>query len=174
MVNNLKHITRPEIALKIADTGTFVSHGSNGHYDGGMNFIGVLGQNQNTQPRGTGATIICEWPGKVSTPLPYDYPGPKNPNELMDFNGSSQKYSNNDPRYLLPNGSCGLLVKDILFDNEEKLLEGWCYFKGGIRKRLYKCKVGRGALLFEARRYLARVQKRCQAGEIKVNVVYVP
>lgn len=60
--------------------------------------------------------------GEISEPRDtYDIAGMK-PNILYDFNGSGQHFDNPDPRYLLPVGSTGLILKHVVIDNEDELL----------------------------------------------------
>lgn len=108
---DLVHITSPEVGMEMIASGAYRSFNNFGHYDGGMNFCGVLGQVPNTHPKGQGARLHCKWDGPVSVPLPpaaYDY---HTPNVLFDFNGSGQHYQNKDPRYFLPYGSAVQVLK---------------------------------------------------------------
>ena len=55
----------------------------------------------------------------------HDIAGMK-PNILYDFNGSGRHFDNLDPRYLLPVGSKGLILKHIVINDEDELLRIWC------------------------------------------------
>jgi hypothetical protein len=143
---NLIRITSPILALKIfKDKAYFQSH-PQGHYDAGMNFLGVLGQNSNTQPTKVGAKVYFEWdnskPNSVSPPLPPSVTSHHTPNVLFDFNGSGEHETNNDPRYFLPYGSSGLILKKIELEaqyDEQKLVKEWCNYKKGLYP--YVCKL---------------------------------
>jgi hypothetical protein len=174
MLSNLIHITAARIVFEIVEKGAFHSNGVNQHYDGGMNLLGVLGQYANTEPKCSGARLICSWAGKVSSPLPFTYTGPQSKNVMLDFNGSGAHFPSNDPRYLLPNGSAELIVDDIQFDSDDQLLEGWCYFRSGTRAKLHKRGLFPKVLLWEAKREVSQIRLKCKNGEIKLNVKYVP
>ena len=49
-MTDLIHITSPERALNIISKGAYITDNNPGHYDAGMNFLGVLGEYPNTQP----------------------------------------------------------------------------------------------------------------------------
>ena len=70
-MTDLIHVTSPERALNIIREGAYITDNNPGHYDAGMNFLGVLGEYANTQPT-RGAKIHFKWHGEVSDPLPYD------------------------------------------------------------------------------------------------------
>jgi hypothetical protein len=82
VTRGLRHITSVSNALLIAETGVFHSGCKAQSYDGGMNFLGVLGENSNTQPRERGAELLCSWIGKVSAPLLWDEPVTHEENKL--------------------------------------------------------------------------------------------
>ena len=101
-------------------------------YDGGMNFLGTLGEVPVHELGNRSATLCFEWRGEISEPRDtYDIAGMK-PNVLYDFNGSGRHFDNPDPRYLLPVGSKGLILKHIVINNEEELLRIWC-----CRRKIY-------------------------------------
>jgi hypothetical protein len=169
-VVNLTHITWPLAALKIATTHTFLSPHNPGGYDGGMNFLGMLGEAGNTQPSGRGATLVCSWMGKVSAPLPHDAYGASTPDVLYDFNGSGEHFANNDPRYFLPFDSAGLVLDEVHFDSYDALLEGWCYLRGGLYAWLYEKGLFRSLLLQRARKDVAKLNGNCRRGVIQLAV----
>lgn len=117
----LIHITSPENALSMISEGAYCTGNNPGHYDAGMNFLGVLGEYKNTQPKKRGALVHCEWHGKVSAPFSYDQYNYHTPDILFDFNGSGLHYRNNDPRYFLPYGSSGLIVKEVELEKSVEL-----------------------------------------------------
>jgi len=137
----LTHITSPENALSIIYRKAYLTENNTGHYDAGMNFLGTLGEYKNTQPKKRGSKIHCEWHGITSQPLPFDSYNYHTPNILFDFNGSGNHHPNNDPRYFLPYGSTGLIVKKIELEEgfeEESLVEWWVNLKGGIYPILHR------------------------------------
>ena len=104
-------------------------------YDGGMNFLGILGEVPVHELKNRSATLCFEWMGEISEPRDtYDIAGMK-PNILYDFNGSGRHFDNPDPRYLLPVGSTGLILKHVVIDNEDELLRIWC-----LRRNIYHSK----------------------------------
>lgn len=169
-VTNLKHITHPRVALLIAISREFRSPNNPGSYDGGANFLGVLGQTGNTQPMGCGATLTCTWAGQVSDPLRYDAYGYDTPEVLFDFNGSGPHFTNNDPRYFLPYGSNGLVLDSIKFDDEASLLMGWCYLSGGLYAWAYERNWFRNLLLAKARKAVERLNAACKTGQVLLSV----
>lgn len=133
-MTKLIHITSPERALNIIRMRTYSTNNNFGHYDAGMNFLGVLGEYSNTQPT-RGAKIYCEWHGATSNPLPFSAYDCHVPNILYDFNGSGNHFYNNDPRYFLPYDSNGVVVKKIELEkefDEKALINYWAKMQGGF------------------------------------------
>lgn len=169
-VVNLRHITFPRIALDIAAHGKFFSFNNLGSYDCGANFLGVLGENNNTCPKGRGATLICTWRGATTNVLHWQE-GPANvPNVLYDFNGSCAKFINNDPRYLLPYGSSGLALNAIRFDSDNDLLMGWSFWRGGLVAWFYTHGWFKKHMLKVAKTHVAKLNKKCNEGKIFIEV----
>jgi len=167
----LEHITSVFSAFKIVENREYCSFNSVGHYDGGMSFLSVLGENANTQPKGRGATLVCSWEGLKSQPLPFDAFDCTQLNLLYDFNGSGKHFSNNDSRYFLPYGSKGLLVKEIRVADNALLLEGWCAIKKGPFHSGVFQTIFRSILLWRARTYLSHLNQVCAAGKVSVAIV---
>lgn len=112
---------------ELIDEGRFqplLSDSLNG-YDGGMNFLGVLGEVPNHQLHDRDVVISCEWSGKISPPLHHEAGRPYEPNILYDYNGSGFHFPNNDPRYILPIGSKGLVLNKVDFLKEDSEIEFW-------------------------------------------------
>lgn len=170
------HITSPARALNIISTGYYLTKNNPGHYDAGMNFLGILGEYSNTQPT-RGARIHCEWNGKVSNPLRYDAAANSyhQPNVLFDFNGSDNHFPNNDPRYFLPYGSEGVIVHKIEleddYDQEEFILQ-WSKNKGGLYLFLYNFKIFHSFLLKQALNSLQEVNEMLSAEQVTISVAY--
>jgi len=135
-----------------------------------MNFLGSLGEYQNTQPRARGAKIHFVWEGEVSSPVPFDEYGCDKPNLLYDFNGSGEHYLNNDPRYFLPYRSEGLKVQYIEFDNDEVFLEGWVQFKKGLAQLFYNKGLFKKYLRVAAFRYREKLEEDAATGNIKISI----
>jgi len=143
-----------------------------GHYDAGMNFLGVLGEYANTQPT-RGSKIYLKWHGKVSDPLPYYSYNYHTPNILFDFNGSGNHYPNNDPRYFLPYGSTGLVVKKIELEgwfDEEDLVEWWLQFKGRLYSFFHDFKVLKPYLVKRALEHLREVNEKLALDEVTISI----
>lgn len=137
-ISNLRHITSVSNAIAIAQTNMFANGKSIAHYDGGMNFLGVLGENSNTQPNARGAILVCSWDGAVSQPLRWDTYSVRTPGVLQDFNGSGEHFQNNDPRYLLPKGSTGLRLDQIIIEDYQQLIDLSITDAGFFLTTLYK------------------------------------
>lgn len=135
-VGNLRHITSVHNAMSIAVNKTYQNGMNVGHYDGGLNILGVLGEYPNTQPVGRGAELIFSWSGLVSEPLPHDAYDCFSPNVLFDFNGSGDFYKNNDPRYFLPIGSKGISLDYILINDVQSLIELIACKSGGVKRKV--------------------------------------
>lgn len=168
----LIHITSPENALSILRLKSYFSNNNTGHYDAGMNFLGVLGEYSNTQPT-RGAEIHCEWGGDVSEPLPPYANSYHTPNKLFDFNGSGNHYTNNDPRYFLPYGSGDLVVKKIVLEsgfNKASLVERWAQFKGGIYAFLHRHDLAFNWLLKQALKNLDDVNEQLASKKVTISV----
>lgn len=156
---NIIHITSPENALAIVSDKAYSTHENLGHYDAGMNFLGVLGEYDNTQPT-RGARIYCEWLGRVSSPLPHDELNHHTPDILFDFNGSGNHHPNNDPRYFLPYGSKGLIVRKIELEKDfdkESLALWWANQKGWPYTFLHKFSLFHSFLLKKSLEHLQNV-----------------
>jgi len=169
-VGNIRHITYPLAALRIAKRKTFYSQNNRGSYDGGANFIGVLGETENTHPKGRGAILVCCWIGQVSDPLPHDAYKCDVPDTLYDFNGSGLHFKNNDPRYFLPFDSKDLILCCVEFDDDQALLKGWSYMRGGIYAFLYEKELFHKYLLRKAVSEIGQLNAECKKGEIKLSV----
>lgn len=112
-------------ALQIFRDKCFYSPWELGERDGGMNFLGIQGEQKVHELHFRTATLLFEWQGDISPPMrEKDYPNVK-PNILYDFNGSGNHFPDPEPRYLLPIGSKGLILKSIQIDNEDYLLHTW-------------------------------------------------
>ena len=169
----LTHITSPENALSMIAMKSYCSYRNPGSYDAGMNFLGVLGEYPNTQPT-RGARMTCEWLGSVSQPLRYDVHNHHTPDVLFDFNGSGKHFRNNDPRYFLPYGSKGLIVKKIeLEDNydRESLVQWWVTFEGNIYPYLYKTGLFQNYLLRRALNHLHETNEKLRSRLVKISVL---
>lgn len=131
----LNRITSPVIAMKMIKERTHFANYDDGHYDAGMNFLGTLGENSNTYPTARGAIVEFEWEGNVSQPLKPSCTTHHTPNVLYDFNGSGEHFQNNDPRYFLPYGSDGLIIKKVTLEkkyNKQEIVSDWCNYKKGM------------------------------------------
>lgn len=169
-VTNLKHITSPLQALKIAQQQEFRSFQNPRHYDAGANFLGVLGLNPNTCPAADGATLICTWVGEVSLPLPWSDRDVFNPGVLFDFNGSGPHFQNNDPRYFLPYGSTGLILNEVQIPSENDLLDAWSMFENKMVRWVADRGWFRSLRLARAHRGLKQINDACSRAEIKLAV----
>tara|TARA_R110001583_G_scaffold30529_1_gene105523 strand:+ start:1022 stop:1549 length:528 start_codon:yes stop_codon:yes gene_type:complete len=171
-MTDLIHITSPERALNIISKGAYITDNNPGHYDAGMNFLGVLGEYPNTQPT-RGAKVHFKWHGKVSNPLPYDAYKYHDPNILFDFNGSGHHHPNNDPRYFLPYQSTGLVVKKIELEreyNEEALIEWWLQFKGKLYVFFHDFRILKPYLLKKALEHLQEVNYKLTNEEVTISI----
>ncbi|SMY34016.1 hypothetical protein [Photobacterium andalusiense] len=166
----LIHITSVKIAFDILESTRYKSMYEYGGYDGGMNFLGVLGENANTQPRARGVRLHFIWGGEVSEPVSYDAYGCNNANVLYDFNGSGNHFRNNDPRYFLPYRSEGLTVEKLEIDSDQALLEGWCEYKGGIIKKLFSIKLFHSYLMSKAKEHVLQLNKKIERRDIKISI----
>lgn len=168
----LTHITSPENALRMIAMKSYRSYRNPGSYDAGMNFLGILGEYPNTQPT-RGARMTCEWLGSVSQPLRYDVYNYHTPNVLFDFNGSGKHFRNNDPRYFLPYGSKGLIVKRIeLEDNYDRdsSIEWWVTFLGNIYPYLYKTRLFQEHLLRGVLNHLRETNEKLACQQVAISV----
>jgi hypothetical protein len=166
----LRHITSPYAAVQIANSGMFLSFNNPGHYDCGMNFLGVLGEYSNTQPKYRGATLLCTWTGEVSPPLHYEFRPHNLPNVLYDFNGSGKHFRNNDPRYLLPYESRGLVLNEINFDSENDLVPLWLANQKWFVKVFCKIGLTNQWQLKRARHFTNELNKKCRNGKVLIDV----
>lgn len=111
---------------ELIDEGRFKPHSYSPHnYDGGMNFLGILGEVPNHQLHDRDAMILCTWNGRISDPLPYEAGRPYQANILYDYNGSGNHFQNNDPRYILSIGSKNLILNKVDFLKEDSEIEFW-------------------------------------------------
>lgn len=142
-------------------------------YDGGMNFLGLLGEVPVHELGNRSATLCFEWKGEISEPRDtYDIVGMK-PNILYDFNGSGQHFDNPDPRYLLPVGSTGLILKHVVIDDEDELLRIWC-----LRRNIYHSKyrllknipILRDVLLHRAWQEIYRINEMCRKIPFEISI----
>jgi hypothetical protein len=162
-VMNIRHKTTPYAALNIAICRQFDCSGrSLGNYDGGMNFLGSLGEVNNHDLHKKTATLSCTWNGKVSAPLPYEACSERQPNLLCDYNGSGNHFTNNDPRYLLPLGSHGLILNSIDWEDEAEMLEAWLNLKN--YKWFRNWRYG------QARKAIRHLNAECAKGAVKLQV----
>ena len=168
---DIKHITSPAIALAIIRSRRYSSFNNPGSYDCGMNFIGSLGEYANTQPSQRGATLHCKWTGSVSVPLPYEFRPHNKPNILYDFNGSGLHYKNNDPRYILPYGSLGLVVNRVEFDTEKDLIDAWLSTQGRLIKSLYRIQFMMHSISKRTLREIDNLNELLQDGTLTIEIV---
>ena len=168
----LIHITSAANAINILNQREYATWNNPGNYDAGMNFLGSLGEGPNTKPT-RGAEIHCEWSGLVSQPLGYGAFGCSVPNMLYDFNGSGSHFVNKDPRYFLPYGSEGLVIKaiklEVEFDKLE-LIETWCENEGGHYRKLYEYKFLHKYLLKKALNYLEKTNERIASERFTISI----
>ena len=174
IISSLRHRLYPWVALVVSTSGIFHTGGRGKNYDAGANFLGVLGQQANHQIDDRTATLVCKWSGLVTCPLPYDANDVHTPNVLHDFNGSGDHFSNNDPRYFLPNESSGLVLEGIEFDNDDELLKGWCLSRNRFFHWLYGLKnrpkwITR-RLLLAAKHQVKDINAACKAGKITLRI----
>lgn len=115
--------------------------------------------------------------GEISEPRDtYDIVGMK-PNILYDFNGSGQHFDNPDPRYLLPVGSTGLILKHVVIDDEDELLRIWC-----LRRNIYHSKyrllknipILRDVLLHRAWQEIYRINEECRKNTFVISICHRP
>lgn len=174
-MTKLIHITGPYSALRIMSQRAYASKKNYGSYDAGMNFLGILGEYENTQPK-RGVRIHCEWKGAVSSPLQHDEFNCHTPNTLFDFNGSGNHFPNNDPRYFLPYGSSGLIINKIELESavdeelRELLVEAWCQLKGGIVLYFYENNLFKKLLQKYALDHLDKVNKMLAHGATTIVI----
>ncbi len=144
-----------------------------GNYDGGLNFLGVLGQVKVHEIENRTATLCFEWKGAVSEPKAKDDYKDLKPNVLYDFNGSGNHFDNPDPRYLLPVGSSGLILKSIVIDDENELLRHWLLRKGFYYRTyqwIKKMPLIRNYLLSKAWHEIYELNKLCRAGTFVISI----
>lgn len=170
VTRGLRHITSVSNALSIAKTRIFQSNGAAQSYDGGMNFLGVLGEYSNTQPVARGAELICSWSGKVSAPLKWDRPIQHKADELLDFNGSGNFHQNNDPRYLLPIGSVGLRIDRIVIHDFKALVNVALAKESATHRFLYRRGWVRTSSLDAALLKLEDLNSECARGQITICI----
>lgn len=142
-------------------------------YDGGMNFLGTLGEVPVHELKNRSATLCFEWMGEISEPRDtYDIAGMK-PNILYDFNGSGQHFDNPDPRYLLPVGSKGLILKHIVINDEDELLRIWCS-RRKIYYRQYRIlnaiPIVRNILLHKAWQEIYQINEMCRKTIFDISI----
>ena len=177
---NLTRITSPVLALKMFKEKAYFQSYPQGHYDAGMNFLGVLGQNSNTQPTKRGAKVYFDWdnttPSSVSPPLAPSVTKHHTPNVLFDFNGSGNHFPNNDPRYFLPYGSNGLILKKIELEpnyDELQIVKEWCDFEKGLYPYLNKLPFSHKYLWQSFKNNLQEVNKSLNAfAPVTISVVH--
>jgi hypothetical protein len=167
----IKHITSPIIALAIVLSRRYSSFNNPGSYDCGMNFLGALGEYANTQPTVRGATLVCTWKGNVSVPLPWEFRPSNTPNVLYDFNGSGLHYQNNDPRYILPYGSSGLIVNRVHFDSDTGLIDAWLSIKGKLTNWLYDFKFMKNSISNRALQEIENLNSTLHLGSTTIAIV---
>ncbi|EKO3807989.1 hypothetical protein NTE05_005267 [Vibrio harveyi] len=172
-VTKLNRITSPVIAMKMIEERTHFANYDNGHYDAGMNFLGVLGENSNTHPTTRGAIVEFEWKGAVSNPLPPSCTVHHTPNVLYDFNGSGNHFQNNDPRYFLPYGSNGLVIKKVTLEknyNKQNIVSDWCGYKKGKYRFLSKLPFAENMLFSLFKSELDAINKNLSDETITISV----
>ena len=160
----------------IIDNRRFDTPWSISNYDGGMNFLGTLGVPVH-QISDRSATLCFEWKGEVSIPRStYDIADMK-PNVLYDFNGSGQHFDNPDPRYLLPIGSTGLILKHVVIDDEDELLRIWCLRRNIYRRKyrlLKNIPILRDVLLHRAWQEIYRINEECRKNTFVISICHRP
>lgn len=164
----LRHITSVFNAFRIAEGREFHSSGSAQSYDGGMNFLGILGEQRNTAPAERGAELVCSWGGDVSDPLHWDVPYKRTPGTLLDYNGSGDVYQNNDPRYLLTVGSAGLIVNEVVVHDQKDLIDMVMGEAGGLKRLFYRLFSSR--LEGKAVNRLQELNRRCADGQVTLQI----
>ena len=161
----------------IIDNRRFDTPWSISNYDGGMNFLGTLGEVPVHQISDRSATLCFEWKGEVSIPRStYDIADMK-PNVLYDFNGSGQHFDNPDPHYLLPVGSTGLILKHVVIDNEDELLRIWCLRRNIYRRKyrlLKNIPILRDVLLHRAWQEIYRINEECRKNTFVISICHRP
>lgn len=146
-------------------------------YDGGMNFLGTLGEVPVHELGNRSATLCFEWKGKVSEPRAVSDIAGMEPNILYDYNGSGRHFDNPDPRYLLPVGSTGLILKHIVIDDENELLRIWC-----SRRKIYYCRYRllksvpgiRNILLHKAWQEIYRINESLRIAPFEISICHKP
>ena len=142
-------------------------------YDGGMNFLGLLGEVPVHELGNRSATLCFEWRGEISDPRDtYNITGMQ-PNILYDFNGSGRHFDNPDPRYLLPVGSTGLILKHVVIDDEDELLRIWCLRRNIYHsnyRRLKNIPILRDVLLHRAWQEIYRINEMCRKIPFEISI----
>lgn len=152
----------------------FDSPWSPGDYDAGMNFLGVQGELKVHELHYRTATLYFEWLGEVSAPRrKEDYKDLK-PNVLYDFDGSGKHFANPDPRYLLPVGSRGLILKHIQIDDEATLLRLWCARNIPMPRQLSKIPILRQRYLSKAWHEIYLINQKLRKEKLEIDVTYKP
>jgi len=160
---NLRHKTTAIQALRIAVSRQFICEGRTPrHYDAGMNFLGDLGQVPNHHLDQKNVTLICTWAGAVSAPMPWEILSGRRPNVMCDYNGSGNHFQNNDPRYLLPMGSTGLLVNRIEYTEESCMTDAWLDLRGYRYFRQLRTWYAKNAIM--------ALNAECAAGSVVLSV----
>lgn len=144
-------------------------------YDGGMNFLGSLGEVPVHELGNRSATLCFEWRGEISAPRDTHNIAGMQPNILYDFNGSGRHFDNPDPRYLLPVGSKGLILKHIVINDEDELLRIWCR-----RRKIYNQQyrilnaipIVRTLLLHKAWQEIYRINEMCRKTLFEISICY--
>ena len=109
----------------------------------------------------------------VSQPLRYKAFGCRTRNMLYDFNGSGSHFANRDPRYFLPYGSEGLVIKAVKLEDEFdklELIETWCQNEGGYYRKLYEYKFLHKYLLKKALIYLQKANERITSESFTISI----
>ena len=146
-------------------------------YDGGMNFLGTLGEVPVHELTNRSATLCFEWRGEISNPRDTHNITGMQPNILYDFNGSGRHFDNPDPRYLLPVGSKGLILKHIVINDEDELLRIWCR-RRKIYNQQYRILIAipivRNILLHKAWQEIYRINEECRKNTFVISICYRP
>ena len=178
-LKNLRHITSADAALAIIFTRTYRTSFEFGHYDGGMNLLGVQGEFSNSlyytrapgQEHTRAAELVCSWDGLVTQPMTILDPGARRQlNTLFDYDGSGPHFRNNDPRYILPLGSEGIRVDQLVIHHERCFIEalyakargfkGWAHRHGRFRQHLAD----------QAQDALNQINTACARGEVTLKI----
>jgi hypothetical protein len=146
-------------------------------YDGGMNFLGTFGEVPVHELGNRSATLCFEWKGEISEPRDTHNIAGMKPNILYDFNGSGRHFDNPDPRYLLPVGSKGLILKHIVINDEDELLRIWrsrlkIYF---YRYQILKAiPIVRNILLHKVWQEIYRINEICRNTSFEIAICRHP